>query len=228
VTGAPSASLLGDLARAVGQMADPRFRRVLWRGLGLAAVLLVVFHALFWWGLTRLSWGGFLFGWGSVLLLGVASVFLMIPVAAAIVSLFLDEVAAAVEAECYPGLPAVQGPGLGAGLADAARFLGLLVLANGLAFALYLMLPPLAPVIFFALNGFLLGREYFQVAAARRLGREGAAALRRHHRGEIWLAGCLMALPLSVPLLNLVVPVLGAAAFTHTFHRLAARDARDA
>jgi CysZ protein len=225
VTGALSASLLGDLARAVGQMADPRFRRVIWRGLGLAAVLLVAFDALFWWGLTGLGWGGFLLGWGSVLLLGIASVFLMIPVAAAIVSLFLDEVAAAVEAECYPGLPAVQGPGLGAGLADAARFLGLLVLANGLAFALYLMLPPLAPVIFVALNGFLLGREYFEVAAARRLGRQAATRLRRRHRGEIWLAGCLMALPLSVPLLNLVVPVLGAAVFTHTFHRLAARDA---
>lgn len=225
MTGAPSASLPGDLARALGQMADPRFRRVLWRGLGLAAVLLVAFDALFWWGLTGLGWGGFLLGWGSVLLLGIASVFLMIPVAAAIVSLFLDEVAAAVEAEHYPGLPPVQDPGLGAAIVDSTRFLGVLVLANCLAFALYLMLPPLAPVIFFGLNGFLLGREYFQVAAARRLGHQAAARLRRRHRGEIWLAGCLMALPLSVPLLNLVVPVLGAAVFTHTVHRLAARDA---
>ena len=30
----------------------------------------------------------------------------------------------------------------------------------------------------------------------------------------------LMALPLSIPLVNLVIPILGAATFTHLFHRL--------
>jgi hypothetical protein len=30
-----------------------------------------------------------------------------------------------------------------------------------------------------------------------------------------------MAVPLSVPVLNLVVPVIGVAVFTHQFHRLA-------
>ena len=75
------------------------------------------------------------------------------------------------------------------------------------------------------MNGFLLGREYFQVAAMRREGRSGAAALRRRHAGTIWLAGVLMALPLSIPLLNLFVPILGAATFTHLYHRLTGRGA---
>jgi uncharacterized protein involved in cysteine biosynthesis len=48
--------------------------------------------------------------------------------------------------------------------------------------------------------------------------------LRRRHAGEIWLAGTLMAAPLSVPLVNLLIPVLGIATFTHLFHRLQARD----
>jgi len=66
----------------------------------------------------------------------------------------------------------------------------------------------------------LLGREYFQMVAMRRLGRAGADALRKKHRLQIWLAGFLMAVPLSVPFVNLFIPVLGAATFTHMFHRL--------
>ena len=48
-----------------------------------------------------------------------------------------------------------------------------------------------------------------------------AKLLRKEHRGTIWMAGTLMALPLSVPLLNLVIPILGAATFTHIYHRVA-------
>jgi len=54
----------------------------------------------------------------------------------------------------------------------------------------------------------------------RRLGRKGAKALRARHPLQIWVAGTLMAAPLSVPILNLLIPVLGAATFTHLFHRL--------
>jgi uncharacterized protein involved in cysteine biosynthesis len=54
----------------------------------------------------------------------------------------------------------------------------------------------------------------------RRIGRANAKTLRKTHSGKIWLAGCLMALPLSIPLVNLVIPILGAATFTHLFHRL--------
>ena len=70
------------------------------------------------------------------------------------------------------------------------------------------------------MNGFLLGREYFTLAAIRRIGRQGARELRSRHAATIWLAGVLMAIPLTVPLLNLVVPILGAATFTHLFHML--------
>jgi uncharacterized protein involved in cysteine biosynthesis len=47
------------------------------------------------------------------------------------------------------------------------------------------------------------------------------AAMRRRNRGKLWLAGTLMAAPLSIPVVNLLVPVLGVATFTHIFHRLA-------
>ena len=87
------------------------------------------------------------------------------------------------------------------------------------------MLPFFAIPIFYALNGFLLGREYFTIAATRREGRQGAKIMRQKHQSEIWFAGVLMAIPLTIPLMNLFIPILGAATFTHLYHRLAAKQA---
>ena len=103
---------------------------------------------------------------------------------------------------------------------DTVNFMGVLIGVNLLALILYILFAPLAPLIFWTVNGFLLGREYFTLAAIRRVGRVEAKKLRRRHMGTIWVAGVLMAMPLSIPLLNLVIPILGAATFTHLFHQL--------
>lgn len=229
--------ILTDFALAVAQMADPRFRRVILIGIGLTLALLVAAYALLLWVVTALApgsvdipgigpvtWVGDLLGFGSLVLMLVLSVFLMIPVASAITSMFLDDVAQAVEDRHYPALPPVPRQSFAEGLRDSVNFLGVLIAANAAAFVLYAFLPVFAVPIFYALNGYLLGREYFQLAAMRRLGRTGARALYARHWGTVWVAGCLMALPLSIPLMNLVIPVLGAATFTHLFHRLAARQ----
>jgi len=79
---------------------------------------------------------------------------------------------------------------------------------------------PLMPLITWALNGYLLGREFFTLVAARHLGRAAAHAMRQHFALQVWLAGALMAAPLAFPLVNLLVPVLGVATFTHVYHRL--------
>jgi len=68
----------------------------------------------------------------------------------------------------------------------------------------------------------LLGREFFMTVALRRLPRDEARTMRRRNFTTVWMAGTLMAMPLSVPVVNLLVPVLGAATFTHLYHRLAA------
>ena len=103
---------------------------------------------------------------------------------------------------------------------DSFNFFALLVAVNILALILYAVAGPFIPLLFWGLNGLLLGREYFTLVAQRRLGRAGAKALRRRHGAQIWLAGTLMAAPLSIPLVNLFIPVLGAATFTHMFQRL--------
>ena len=227
-------SLIADFGRAVAQLRDPRFLGVLLKALaitviGLALVFWAVMAGLGWLlpESVALPWIGpvrFLDDLASLAAVGlmlVLSVVLMVPTAAAVVGFFLEEVAEAVEAEHYPGLAPVAGPGLSVQIGDALRFFALVVAVNLAALVVYLLLPPLAPFVFWLVNGFLLGREYFQLVAMRRLGPEGAARLRRANAGRIWLAGTAMAVPLSVPVLNLLVPILGVAVFTHQFHRMA-------
>lgn len=225
--------IFSDFAKALAQLGDPRFRRVLWLGIGLTFALLFAAYAAVALGVAWLApdtitlpfigevtWIKKLLSWGSLLLMLVFSMFLMVPVASAFTSLFLDQVADAVEDRHYPGLPEATPVTFIDGLRDSLKFLAVLIVANLLALVLYLMFLPVGALIFWMLNGFLLGREYFQMVAARRLGRDAARQLYRAHAGQIWLAGALMAVPLSVPLLNLLVPILGAATFTHLFHRL--------
>ncbi|MGJ8547123.1 MAG: EI24 domain-containing protein [Sulfitobacter sp.] len=218
---------------ALSQMTDPRFIRVLLTGVGATLGLLIgfgllLFHGTGWlvgdtitlpW-LGEMQWAASALSWGALLLLMLLSVFLMVPVASAITSLFLDDVADAVEGEHYPHLPQAPRLPFSEALRDTFVFLGVIIGVNLLALILYVIFAPFALFIFWAVNGFLLGREYFTLAAARRVGREGARKLRRKHFGTIWLAGVLMAMPLSVPLFNLLVPILGAATFTHLYHLL--------
>ncbi len=225
--------VLSAFFAALGQIGDYRFRRVLVLGIALTLVLLIAATA----GLLVLiqglitdevglpligpvTWVDDILSVSSVLLMLVLSIFLMVPVASAITSMFLDTVADAVEAVHYPRLPKVQSVPFGDALRDTVNFLGVLIVANVLAIFLYLIFAPAALFIFWGLNGFLLGREYYTLAAMRRVGRARAKELRRKHAGTIWLAGSLMAVPLSIPLVNLLIPILGAATFTHIFHQL--------
>ncbi len=222
-----------SFGKTLTQIGDPRFRRVLFKGIGLTFVLLIAVYTAFlmflnWIGagqtvqelLGNISWVGDLFTFASLFLMIALSIFLMIPVASAITSLFLDEVADAVEDKHYPELPDVPRVSFSEGLKDSVNFLGFLIAANIFALVLYAIFPPFSLFIFWGLNGFLLGREYFQLVAMRRVGRAEAKRMRKKHMGTIWLAGTLMAMPLVVPLLNLVIPILGAATFTHLYHQL--------
>jgi CysZ protein len=221
--------------RALAQLGDRRFRRVVGIGILLALALLVAIYALFlqavWWitpdsvdvpfvgvvtGLETLL------GWASLLLMLGLSVFLMVPVASAFTGFFLEDVAEAVETRHYPHLPPARALPMVEALRQSVNFIGVVLVVNVVALFLYPMVGPATPLVFWAVNGFLLGREYFTLVALRRLPLPEVKAMRSRHRWRLWLAGTLMAAPLSLPVINLVVPVLGVATFTHLFHRLAA------
>lgn len=222
-----------DFTKAVRQLTDHRFQRVLVFGIALTIALLFGIYALFLTAISNLgpevltipfvgeiTWVKDLLGWGSLFFMLLLSFFLMVPVASAFTGLFLDDVAKAVERKHYPTLPPVPRIPFRDSLVDTLNFLGVLIGANILALMIYAVMNVFSPLAFWALNGYLLGREYFQMVAMRRLGRAGAKALRKQHWFEIWLAGVLMAVPLTIPLINLLVPVLAAATFTHLYHRL--------
>ncbi|WP_407495370.1 EI24 domain-containing protein [Pseudooceanicola sp. MF1-13] len=228
--------ILSSFFAALGQLGDRRFRRVLLIGIGLTFALLVAVTAAFLgflqWAvgdeatlplIGEVTWLNDLLTWSSLGVMMVLSVFLMVPVASAITSMFLEDVAQAVEDRHYPHLPDAPRVPFSEALVDTLNFLGVLIGANILALILYAFLAPFALFIFWGLNGFLLGREYYTLAAMRRVGRERAKQLRQKHFLTIWAAGILMAMPLSVPLVNLVIPILGAATFTHIYHRLGDR-----
>ena len=219
-----------DFIKALGQLTDPRFRRVLLLGIGFAIIVMVLIYVIMIAGLNSLvsifapsladQTMAQIIGFGSLIFVVILSFFLMVPVASLITSFFLDDVADAVEAKYYPSFPLAQRVNVWQGFIDTVRFFGIMVLFNVIAFFAALVMPPLAPFIFFGTNGYLLGREYFQLVAIRRLGRQTAQELFKANRIQVWWAGCLMALPLTLPLVNLFIPILGAATFTHFFHRV--------
>lgn len=225
--------ILSCFAAALGQWADARFRRVVVLGVGLTLGLLVLLYA----GMVALIQGlvpettdlpligpvgglDTLLSIGSILVILLASVFLMVPVASAFSGLFVESVAEAVEVRHYPGLPPARAQGVVDAVAGAVGFFGIVLAANLLALFLWPFAGPLVPVLFWSLNGYLLGREYFTLVAQRRMDRTAARALWRANKARLWGAGILMAAPLSVPLVNLLIPVLGVATFTHLVHRL--------
>lgn len=225
--------IFDDFQKALSQFGDPNFRSVLLRSVAITIALLVAAGfgvlgflnfvlpdtvSLPWIGSFDLS-GGLLSGL-SIVVFMVMSVFLMIPVATVFIGFFVEEIAEAVEQQHYPHLPEVPRVGLWASIVDSLQFLALLIVVNLIALIIYFASTLLAPVIFWLVNGLLLGREYFQLVAMRRIGLKAAKALRRKHFLSIWLAGTLMAIPLSIPVVNLLVPILGVATFTHQFHRL--------
>jgi len=225
-------NLFSDFTKAVQQLTDPKFMTVLIKAVGLSAILFVGAYFGLVYLATAILPGSIdppffdpipIGDWFDEIALGgalIMAIFLMFPVAMVIIGIFLEEIADAVEKRFYPHLPAVPRLPFASIMGEALRFLMIMIVANILALIIYFASALLAPVIFWVVNGYLLGREYFQLVAMRRLGLHEADKLRKKHRWEIWFAGILMAIPLSVPVLNLLIPLLGVATFTHMFHRL--------
>ena len=97
-----------------------------------------------------------------------------------------------------------------------AAYLGVMIALN-MVLLIFLLLPPLFPFVFYAVNGYLLGREYFELVALRRIGPEEARRLRKAHRGKLFIAGVATALLLTIPVVNLLAPVVVTAAMVHLF-----------
>ena len=212
------------LIRAVLQLTDPAVRRVIWISAlasvagfaGLVSGVPVLLHALHLTGIVWLDWTvDVLGGIGSL-----AVAYLLFPaVMAAVSSLFLDDVVVAVERRHYPERASTTAQPTAEMVLAALRFLLVTIALNLLVLPLYLV-PGANLLLFFSLNGYLLGRQYYEQVAGRHLGLATMNALRRRHRLRLFLAGVLICGLAAIPVVNLLAPVIATAFMVHIFHRL--------
>jgi uncharacterized protein involved in cysteine biosynthesis len=216
--------MLSAFALALSDLCLPAMRRALLRAVGLAIALFLGLLAGLAWLLASSAVTSI--GWleTAIDLLGGAATlvtaWLLFPAATlAILPLLLDPVAAAVEARHYPHLPPARPASATAQIAAGLRLAGLATLLNLLALPLVLFVPGLGLAAFLLVNGWLLGREYLELAALRRVGDAEAKMVRRAIAGRTLAGGVALAAMALVPFGNLLVPLVGAAAFVHMFHR---------
>lgn len=227
--------MIASLVKAVTQLLDPRFRRVLWIGLIGTVLAYILVYLAVGWGLGRLQIFGV--GWADTLtdLLGGLAIFvvtlLLFPsVATLLMSFLLETIAAAVESRHYPALPPPRRQGLAESLWVAVRFTAVALLINLLALPVYLLLlfAGIGVGLYYIVNGYLLSRDYFEMVAGRRLEPQAADALRRRHRIRLWLLGMVLALLSTLPVINLLAPLVATAAMVHEVETLRNRPGKNA
>jgi uncharacterized protein involved in cysteine biosynthesis len=222
-------SMIQALLLGLRQLTDPAVQRLLLRcvllTLATFAVLIgAVAVLLFWLDLTGITWlDPVLATAGSIVVLVVA--WLLFPVTVSLIlGLFAEEVITLVERRHYPGLPSARGMSFGEQMASGARFLVVALPLNLIALPLYLI-PGANLIIYLAINGYLLGREYFELVAGQRLPPREATRLRRAQRRRLGLAGAVIAGMLIIPVFNLVAPVVAIAFMVHLVTPSVARAA---
>jgi uncharacterized protein involved in cysteine biosynthesis len=225
---------------ALAQMFTPPFRAVLFKSIGLAILLLVLFgialNRLFGWlasvgqsYLDGVTGPGFQMPlhaliWVLALSAGfglvAGALFIMPAVTAFVASFFSDEIAEEVEHVHYPAdPPGVAVPLWTAGIEGIKTgLLALIVYLFALPFVLF---AGIGFLILFIANAYLLGREYFLLAAMRFRPVAEAKALRRRHQTTVFTAGLFIAAFVSIPILNLATPLFGMAFMTHVHKRIA-------
>ncbi|EWY40608.1 hypothetical protein N825_35685 [Skermanella stibiiresistens SB22] len=216
--------MIPALVRAINQLSDPPVRRVVWLSvfgaiLGFITTAGLVWILLFQTQLTELPWLD-----ATIDFLGGLAVFalayLFFPaVVVGISGLLLDRVAESVERRHYPGLPPAEGQGLMMEIWNSVKFLLIVVSLNLLVLPAYLI-PGVNLAIFYLLNGYLMSREYFELVALRRMTPTAARSMRKAHGAKLLMAGVIVAFFSTIPLVNLLVPVVATAFMVHIFYGL--------
>jgi len=224
--------MLSALVLAITQLSDPRVLRILAKSLATTLLVFVVLGSAGWWAADQaLNWAGVNDAnlaaseglRGLLALVGVmlGGWLLWRIVALAVLQFFADEVVYAVEARHYPQAAATARQlgwheELTNGLKGAARALLFNLLA--VPFALVLLVTGVgAPLVFFAVNAVLLGRELQDMVWLRhRPTRDAPPPLSGLQRVAL---GAITTALLAVPFINFLAPIIGAASAAHLVHR---------
>jgi CysZ protein len=225
--------------KALSQMLSPPMRSILWRSIGLALILLIVLaiglqRLLSWLATAGEGWAETMLGsnfhtpldiltWILSIAAGLGVVFggimLMPAITSLVASLFVDDVAEHVEREYYsPERPGVALP-FGIAMREGLKAAGLTILVYLIALP-FVFLAGAGFLIFFLATAWLLGREYFELAAMRFRSPAEAKAMRRDNAATVFTAGLVIAAFVSIPIVNLATPLFGMAFMVHMHKRL--------
>jgi len=231
--------MLDAAVKALSQILSPPMRSILWRSIGMALVLITALavglqRLLTWFAEYGEVWAEGLLGPGfhgtlNVLAwiisiaagLGVVlgGVFLMPAITSLVASLFVDDVADHVEREHYPAeLPGSALP-LGVAVPEGIKTALLTILVYLVALP-FVLLAGAGFLIFFIATAWLLGREYFELAAMRFRSPAEAKAMRKDNAATVFTAGLIIAAFVSIPIVNLATPLFGMAFMVHMHKRL--------
>lgn len=223
--------------RALLDIVSPPMRSILWRSIALALALISLFayalhHLLSYFATSGAGWAEATLGpglhtlfqalsWILSVAAGLGIVFgailLMPAITSLVASLFVDETADHVEREHYPERPGKALPfSLAVSESVKTALLTILVYLVALPFVFVAGVGVLA---FFVATAYLLGRQYFELAAMRFRSPPDAKAMRKDNAVTIFLAGLIIAAFVSIPLLNLATPLFGMAFMVH-LHKL--------
>jgi CysZ protein len=232
--------MLGAAALALSQMVSPPFRAVLLKSIGLALILIIIIgiglqHLLAWLlgagkGLAEQNLGASAHGPLALVVfvltlaagLGIiaGSVLLMPAITALVASFFVDDIALEVERSCYPDEPVGRALPLVRAAIEGLRT-ALIAVVIYLAALPLLLFAGFGAILFFLCTGYILGREYFELAAMRYHPVAEAKALRRRNAGTVFVAGLFIAAFVMIPVVNLATPLFGMAFMVHMRKRLA-------
>jgi len=223
--------MVSALLHAFADVSSPAVRRFTVLGLALALssfivvwtaiAILLARTALFEWG--PLNWLVDILGGTAVLVIS----WLIFPAVVTIVmGFFLDQIAGAVEAMHYPDRGPARRSSIVETVAMTARLMAITVLLNLLALPVYIMAPGLNFFVFVGINGYLFGREYFEVIALRRLDRIAAREARRRVAARVFVAGVVIAGLFAIPFVNLIAAVIATAFMVHLAAQLRVADPR--
>ncbi len=213
--------------KSAQQISDPKARRVVWIALAAAlGVFILLWSSI---GFLLANTALFSIGWLETavdLLGGLATgvlTWLFFPAAISVViGLFLEDIAGAVEARHYPNLEPAPGLNLGDTIFTTLRFVSIMLVLNILMLP-FLLTGPFFPFVFYSVNGYLLSREYFELVAQRRLGRVEAKALRKRNAMKLFITGVLIAFMLTIPIVNLLAPIIATGMMVHLFENFRSR-----
>ncbi|MFO1161730.1 MAG: EI24 domain-containing protein [Reyranellaceae bacterium] len=220
--------MINAFERAVQQLGDPRLRSVIWWSLALSLVLQVGIAVLAWWALQsfatfQMKWINEAIRWlggGAVIVLAL----MLFPASFGIViSIFMEKIADIVESEHYPELGPAHGIPIWTGIWTGVVFLLAVVALNLVMLPFYIIsifIAGLGAVLFYGVNGWLTGRVYYEQVALRRRSPAEVKAWRRNNSGVLWLTGIVIVFLGTIPIVNLIVPVLGVAAMVHVAQQL--------